>query len=223
MFCKGGEEKIMQPSSRGDQKRADLLDAALRLFGEKGFKAVSTREIAAMAQATLPSIQHHFGSKEGLYEAVIQHYAEQLFADMKPMAVQIEKLLSQPNVTREQLVDALEAIFVRQSGRLLRTKREWANLFLPAQQAGSEVIKHHSAVLEEVVLIPIRNLIARLHEKPESDPAVKLEALLLFGRVHVFRLMRTTSINFLGWQELSDDKIEEVIEMLRRELRKTYL
>ena len=94
---------------------------------------------------------------------------------------------------------------------------------MPAQQTGSEVIKHHSEVMEEVVLIPIRNLIARLREKPETDPEVKLEALLLFGRVHVFRLMRTTSINFLGWAELSDEKIEEVIEMLRRELRKTYL
>ena len=213
----------MHQSSRGDQKRADLLDAALKLFGERGFKAVSTREIASLAHATLPSIQHHFGSKEGLYEAVIQHYAVQLHSDMKPMAVQIERLLSQPSVTRVQLVDALEAIFLRQTGRLLRTKREWANLFLPAQQTGSEVIKHHSEVMEEVVLIPIRNLIARLREKPETDPEVKLEALLLFGRVHVFRLMRTTSINFLGWAELSDEKIEEVIEMLRRELRKTYL
>ncbi len=48
---------------------ADLLAVALRLFGQKGFAATSTREIAAAAETNVASIAYHFGGKEGLRRA----------------------------------------------------------------------------------------------------------------------------------------------------------
>ena len=48
-----------------------LLDAAERLFAQAGFHAASLRAITGEAGANLAAVSYHFGSKEGLMEAVI--------------------------------------------------------------------------------------------------------------------------------------------------------
>jgi len=53
-----------------DLTRERILDAAHGLFVEKGFAAVSMREIAARSGVTKSLIHHHFGSKETLWETV---------------------------------------------------------------------------------------------------------------------------------------------------------
>jgi len=47
-----------------------ILDAAERVFFEKGFAQVSTSEIAEEAGVTKSLIHHHFGSKEALWAQV---------------------------------------------------------------------------------------------------------------------------------------------------------
>ena len=39
-----------KPLSRTEQRERDILEAAIYLFGEEGFHAVSTRKIAAAAR-----------------------------------------------------------------------------------------------------------------------------------------------------------------------------
>ena len=51
--------------------RDDLIAAAIPLFAAKGFNGVSVREVAAAAGANLSMISYYFGSKEGLYAAVL--------------------------------------------------------------------------------------------------------------------------------------------------------
>lgn len=46
--------------------RADLIAAALYLFGQDGFAATSTRALAARAGTNVASIAYHFGGKDGL-------------------------------------------------------------------------------------------------------------------------------------------------------------
>ena len=58
--------------SDGQEARNRLLDAALKLFADKGFSQTSTREIAQAAKANLASISYYFGDKEGLYRAVFE-------------------------------------------------------------------------------------------------------------------------------------------------------
>ncbi|MFC4908677.1 TetR family transcriptional regulator [Actinomadura gamaensis] len=53
--------------------RARLRDEALRLFAEHGPDAVSVRQIAAAAGASPALVVHHFGSKQGLRDAVDEH------------------------------------------------------------------------------------------------------------------------------------------------------
>jgi AcrR family transcriptional regulator len=48
-----------------------ILDAAEKLFGEKGFDATSLRDITTEADVNLAAVNYHFQAKESLIEAVI--------------------------------------------------------------------------------------------------------------------------------------------------------
>jgi AcrR family transcriptional regulator len=52
--------------------REQLLKTASRLFAEKGFEAVTTRELAREADVNIAMIAYYFGSKDGLFKAMIE-------------------------------------------------------------------------------------------------------------------------------------------------------
>jgi AcrR family transcriptional regulator len=69
------------PPSRArnaDATRADLLRAAKRRFTVLGYERTTTRDIAADAGANVSLITRYFGSKEGLFAAVVSESAEAL-------------------------------------------------------------------------------------------------------------------------------------------------
>ncbi len=68
-------------STQDATARAQIRDCALRLFGERGPDAVTVRDIAACAGVSPGLVLHHFGSKQGLRDAVDTH-VETLFEDM---------------------------------------------------------------------------------------------------------------------------------------------
>ncbi len=56
---------------RTQDKREDILDVAEKLFAEQGFEAISVREISKAADINIAMISYYFGSKEKLYEEVV--------------------------------------------------------------------------------------------------------------------------------------------------------
>jgi TetR/AcrR family transcriptional regulator len=55
-----------------------ILEAAVKLFSEKGYDAVSMRGVAQEARVSKANIYHHFESKEALYRAILLASASQL-------------------------------------------------------------------------------------------------------------------------------------------------
>ncbi|MDR1785713.1 MAG: TetR/AcrR family transcriptional regulator [Spirochaetaceae bacterium] len=55
----------------GSSSKERIARIALGLFARKGFESVGVKEIAEKSGLTKPSLYHHFGSKEGLLEAVL--------------------------------------------------------------------------------------------------------------------------------------------------------
>jgi AcrR family transcriptional regulator len=49
-----------------------ILKKALELFSEKGYDATSVREICEAAGITKPTLYYFYGSKEGVYRAIVQ-------------------------------------------------------------------------------------------------------------------------------------------------------
>lgn len=54
-------------------KKENILITALALFASKGYNSTSTRQIAVEASVSEGLIFRHFGSKEGLLNAIIVH------------------------------------------------------------------------------------------------------------------------------------------------------
>ena len=66
---------------RKEARPAELLDAALQLFTEKGFAATRSEEVARLAGVSKGTLYLYFPSKEELLKAVIQqHLADSLAA-----------------------------------------------------------------------------------------------------------------------------------------------
>ena len=59
------------PRPGGQATRQLLLETAGQLFAERGLAEGTTKEIARRAGTPMASINYHFGSREGLYEAVL--------------------------------------------------------------------------------------------------------------------------------------------------------
>ncbi len=50
-----------------------VLDSALRIFAEKGFREATVQVICDHAHANVAAVNYYFGDKEGLYDAVWRH------------------------------------------------------------------------------------------------------------------------------------------------------
>lgn len=59
------------------ERREGILETAIRLFSERGFRGVTTRELATSVGVTEPVLYQHFPSKRDLYRAIIEHKMEQ--------------------------------------------------------------------------------------------------------------------------------------------------
>ncbi len=58
------------------RQRGEILDAALRLFSEKGYHNVSMHEIAKEAEFGIGTLYKFFRNKEELYKALVMEMAE---------------------------------------------------------------------------------------------------------------------------------------------------
>jgi AcrR family transcriptional regulator len=68
------------------ERRAVIVEAAGRLFGEHGYDATRLDEIATAAGVTKPILYRHFDSKQALYLALLARHRDDLarFAAMVP-------------------------------------------------------------------------------------------------------------------------------------------
>lgn len=63
-------------SDRGCATRERLLDAAERLFAERGFEGTSMRAVTQAAGTSVSAANYHFGSKQALLRATLQRTIE---------------------------------------------------------------------------------------------------------------------------------------------------
>ena len=57
-----------------EEVRGRIIREATRLFAERGYAATSVREIAEAVGVTKPTLYYHFGSKDGLFTALVNHH-----------------------------------------------------------------------------------------------------------------------------------------------------
>jgi AcrR family transcriptional regulator len=88
--------------------RERLLEAAGRLFAERGYRGATLREIAEHAGANLAAANYHFGSKERLYLEVAREHFERLERRLAEQGAGLgEEELA--GLSREELIARLRA------------------------------------------------------------------------------------------------------------------
>lgn len=69
------------PLKVADKTRGQIVKAAEKLFAEKGFRAMTLRDVTKAAHVNLAAVNYHFGSKTNLMRAVIQRRIEPINAE----------------------------------------------------------------------------------------------------------------------------------------------
>ena len=56
-------------------KKTHIINVAIELFAEKGFEGTSIRDLAARAEVNVAMVNYYFGSKEKLFESMVEERA----------------------------------------------------------------------------------------------------------------------------------------------------
>jgi AcrR family transcriptional regulator len=92
-------------------RRDTIIDAAIRLFSEKGFRGTTTRELSAAIGVTEPVLYEHFRTKHELYDAMMERMASEGLADFTSMLS--ASTAADPRTFVRALAHAIVAWFVR--------------------------------------------------------------------------------------------------------------
>lgn len=90
------QKKEKPAGSKSEETRARILEAALRVFRERGFERATMREIASEAKVALGAAYYYFDSKEAI---VMAFYAQ----SQERMKVDIERILDKSRTLEERL------------------------------------------------------------------------------------------------------------------------
>jgi AcrR family transcriptional regulator len=201
---------------RGEDTRRRILDAALSLFGSLGFEATGTRALAERAGVNLPAIQYYFGSKEGLYRAVIQQIAERIETSAGPVADRITGALAgQP--TRADLLallfdltDVLVALILDET---LADRDSCRRFFARVEIEQNPAINALHDCVARHILTPGAALIGHLMRRPPADEKVRMRMVALMGEAKAFGCWGSDRV--LGWHSADPTRVRAVQQLLR--------
>lgn len=89
------------------QTRRQILEAADALFGELGFDATTTRDIAERSGINKALIHYHFGAKDDLLEVVLEAHYTALRAALQAALVKPQGLAAQVEALLDAYADYL--------------------------------------------------------------------------------------------------------------------
>ncbi len=169
-------------------RRAEILAAATRLFGRKGFEATRAEEIALAAKIAKGTLYLYFASKEAIYTAAVAQAVRELQAEVAHRSAGAtgfrQKLANAINVRlsfwpkheaiyRLLLTLGREARHRRQTNEVLRTAhRSFLDLFTEGVEAG-EIEAADLRPLAWAVLDMVRGANERRMDKQSTTTAAE--------------------------------------------------
>lgn len=95
-------------AERTGETRRKILDAAVRLLGERGYAGLRTTDVAAAAGVSKGAQTHHFPSKDALVVAVIEHVFQRATEQARQRA---HRTMSVDQALRALIADGQEFFF----------------------------------------------------------------------------------------------------------------
>lgn len=208
--------------ARGDETRRRIIDAAIRLFGERGYEGASTRDIAQAAGVNAPALQYYFDNKEGVYRACAEYIADGSWQHFRPV-LEAAQLVLDANAGREALMEAFGTIQDALADHLLATyDAQHRRLFIAHEQAG-----HGPSVLFDIMDRNVKTrmrevgseLIARLTGLPANDSLTLVRLMTLHGQIMVFHIAHKSMLSNLGWDGFNAERLEFLKKTVRAQTR----
>lgn len=109
--------------SVADATREKLIEAAGRVFAERGFHGTTVREICLRAGANVAAVNYHFGDKLGLYAEILRRLVRASASDVEMVLARDER-----GLTPEERLRRIIAARVR--GVLRANRPDWASLLM---------------------------------------------------------------------------------------------
>ncbi len=207
-------EKNKRPSA--EKTRAALIESGLRLFGERGFGATSTRGIAAGAGANIASIAYHFGGKEGLHMACAEAIVEKISE-----AAGLGVLASDPGDDAEKAAAIIEtALIAMIRFFVVQPEAKYIAAFVMREMT------HPSAALDLIysrMFYPLHGALCRLWgaatDNDPDSPATRLAVFAVIGQVIYFRLGRPIICKRMGWKDMGPKEADQIIAVIAGNLK----
>ena len=164
-----------QSAEVADQTKQEIIQAALNEFARTGFEAASMRDIAANAATTHGLIRHHFGSKEGVWQAVVNHAVLQYTRALEAQLEQSKRKPADPS-------QALRGL-MRSQLMVSATRPEVARLLMREGVEGGSRLDY---ILEQLLksqsqIVPLLLEVQQQGQLKQFDPPMFLLFLLLMG------------------------------------------
>jgi TetR/AcrR family transcriptional regulator, regulator of cefoperazone and chloramphenicol sensitivity len=205
--------------AKGDASRQRILDVALQVFGEVGFRTATTRRIADAAGIQLPAIQYYFGNKEGLYLACAheivaryRHYMGKAGAG----AAKALKTRAEASVVRaalHDLIDALVELLVG-SGEPSR----WSAFITRERSDPGPAYEILYRDLWSPGVELTARLIACLCGEETTSPNARVQALLLISSVVGFQSGRSISLRLMDWPTVGQKEQQIIAAALKSQI-----
>lgn len=205
--------------AKGDAARQRLLDAALGVFGNVGFRSATTRAIAEAAGVQLPAIAYYFGHKEGLYLACAEVIAAAYHRHLGPAAGEALAVLARrpaPAEARAALVALMDALLDLVLDH--EDARRWAAFI--ARETSDRGPAYE--VLYQNVWAPgtdiTARLIAALRGAARPRPEDRVQAVLLIAGVMTFQAGHSVSRRLMAWDTVGPAQRKVIARALRRQI-----
>jgi TetR/AcrR family transcriptional repressor of uid operon len=188
---------------RHEEKRSEILDAAARCFGRKGFGGASIADICAEAGISPGHLYHYFASKEAIISAMTEIGLERAtirFSEMMKSSNAVEALLAElgkPKPPRDWpklaiIIDMLAEAsrnpevgkIVRDQSRALRTLLEG---FVREGQAQGQIDRSLDVSLTAAILLSVLDGAKTLAIR---DPKIDMTAATASLRILIGRFLR---------------------------------
>ena len=181
--------------------KTKIFKVAAHLFAEKGYNGVSMREISEQTGMSKPTIYYYFGSKERLYQALIDTGSAHVLANF-------ERIRALEITVKEKLVELMKSYF-----RECIQHPEFIRFFLsPVSSVDSKPFSEQSLFADDKPWHVLADMISEGLNSGEFGASAKpLLAAEIIGGVITHFLLRQLNSNK---RILSDRLAEEAIEML---------
>jgi AcrR family transcriptional regulator len=218
-----GTRPVTHPVTRkGDVTRAKILEAALRLFFERGFEGTGMRAVAEKAGVSLGNAYYYFESKDHLVQGFYTRTHEEHLDKVRPVLEReagLKERLAAVLVTKLETAEPYHDF----AGHLFKTAADPRSPLNPFSAESEPVRKEATALMAEVVEGAKAKVPEDLREELPDLLWLYEMAIILFwihddseGRVRSMRLIDRTV-------ELVTRLISLASFPLMRPLRKTTL